>query len=123
MTYGMVTPLGLDGCSVNDSDEPTGYVSVEGNGAQLYDWAHRPGAAWPCSSLAHCARVILELDADNGDIVDLTVYLPGDRYAQDSDDIGIPADELRAWSDDVLLSSRYAHLRGIGRGRGYLTQF
>lgn len=72
---------------------------IEATHDQLWDWAHRPGAHWPCSTLTHYHRVIVEL-ADNGDLVDLAAYLPGEKYAEDEADIS--GDELTAWIDDVL---------------------
>jgi hypothetical protein len=72
---------------------------IEATGDQLYDWAHRPGAHWPCATLTHYARVIAEL-ADNGDLVHLAAYLPREKYAEDEADI--MGDELTAWINDVL---------------------
>lgn len=73
---------------------------IEADNDQLYRWAaHRPGAHWPCSYLARFARIIVEL-ADNGDLVDLAAYLPGERYAESEPDI--TAEELSAWIDDAL---------------------
>ena len=91
-------------------DTPYGTISTDGYGCdcrieatgdQLYAWANRSGAWWPCSGLARTAKVIVEL-ADNGDLVDLAVYLPGEKYAQDSDDVDLAGDEVSAWIDDVL---------------------
>lgn len=67
----------------------SGALYVTGDAAALYAWAHRSGAAWPCSELARCERVSAELDA-RGDLVDLVVYLPGERYAEDSDAVDVP---------------------------------
>jgi hypothetical protein len=56
-------------------------------------WASKPGAAWPCSTLAgHRLRV--ELDPRNGDLVGLTVD------SQDDTD-GLDGHELRAFQDDA----------------------
>lgn len=44
-----------------------------------YNWAHKPGAAWPCSDLSG-RRVFAEF-AKNGDLVDLSI--DGGRGDQD----------------------------------------
>ena len=36
-----------------------------------YDWAHRPGVSWPCSTLAG-KRVFAEFD-NHGDLVDVAI--------------------------------------------------
>ena len=57
-----------------------------------YDWAHKPGAAWPCSTLAGhrlCATF------DDGDLVDLTIN--GRRDSKDID-----GHEFSAMTDDFL---------------------
>jgi hypothetical protein len=72
---------------------------IEATGEQLHAWAWRPDNLWVCSRLAKCARATIEL-TDNGDLVDLALYLPGEKYAEDEPDI--TADELNAWINDVL---------------------
>ena len=61
-----------------------------------YAWAHRPGAAWPCSQLSD-RRVFAELDA-HGDLVDMA--LDGGRGDQDCD-----ANEFNALVSDMLRTS------------------
>ena len=51
-------------------------MKIKGNKIWLsandtYNWAHKPGASWPCSQLSG-HRVFAEF-ADNGDLVDYTV--------------------------------------------------
>jgi len=74
----------------------SGSVSVSANGAQLYAWSHRPGAAWPCSYLDDCEDVTADFDS-RGDLVDL--------IASPDETIDIPGDELSAWSTDVLIAA------------------
>lgn len=85
------------------------YVVATGN--ELYDWSHRPGAIWPCSTLDDYDRVIAVLCSGNGDLVDLIVYDDIEsRRPLDSDDIDIDGNELTAWIDDNLAETPYAHL-------------
>jgi hypothetical protein len=86
MSYGKVTRAGST-------------VRVDATNEQLDAWARRPGRAWPCSTLARYARIVVELD--DGDLADLAAYLPGARYAEDSDDVDIDARELDAWLADI----------------------
>jgi hypothetical protein len=73
-------------------------VAVSGTGAQFYDWANRPGAAWPCSTLRHYGQVVAWFDA-NG-LVDLQGYNADADDGYDTSDIA--GDELSAWTSDVL---------------------
>ena len=66
-------------------------TTVRGSAYELADWARRPGAVWPCSILARLDELTASFDA-RGDLVDLI----GD------DGHDIPADELNAWTSDVL---------------------
>lgn len=68
-------------------------VSIDATGAQLYAWAHRSGAAWPCSVLADLDEIHAHFDAHG--LVDIDH--PG---VED-----LPADEFNAWSSDVLLDA------------------
>jgi hypothetical protein len=68
----------------------TDSVEIHATRTMLYDWAHRPDASWPCSSLALCDEITARFDA-NG-LFDLL---------GDGDD-EIPADEFNAWSSDLL---------------------
>jgi|SRR5262252_3531930 len=82
------TKFGLVTC---DAD---GAVSIAATAAELFDWSHRPMAAWPCSILATYDNGI-RVDFDsNGDLVDITGE---SEYAED-----LASDELNAWSTDVL---------------------
>jgi hypothetical protein len=46
------------------------YCTIWLSAKDTYDWAHRPGAAWPCSTLSgHRLRATIQDD----DLVDLTV--------------------------------------------------
>jgi hypothetical protein len=65
-------------------------VTVWATGSQLHAWANRPGAHWPCSELAEASEISATFDAHG--LVDLI----GD------DCIDLSADELTAWSSDVL---------------------
>ena len=56
-----------------------------------YDWAHRPGNAWPCSTLSH-KRLMAQFDS-NG-LLDLTV---NGKDAQDID-----GHEFNAITSDYL---------------------
>lgn len=87
-----------------------GTLSVAAGGAELRGWAGRPGFSWPCSTLARYDRVAVEVDRDSGDMVDLVVYLPGERWAEDSDDVDIDGSELTAWLDDCLAGTPFATL-------------
>lgn len=58
-----------------------------------YNWAHRPGASWPCSELSG-HRMYAEFD--RGDLIDLTV----DGRSRD-----IPVDEFSAIIEDYLGSA------------------
>lgn len=67
------------------------HVAIAAHGGQLYQWAHRPGAVWPCSVLDDLDGIRAEFDS-NG-LLDLVT-------PSDSEDLS--ADELNAWSSDVL---------------------
>ncbi len=91
--YGKVSPRG-------DS------VTVSGDNAQMYAWAHRSGQTWPCSALARYDLVAATIDS-RGDLVDLQVIDNG----EDSDAEDLSGDELTAWIDDNLAASPFAHLQ------------
>ena len=61
-------------------------IEVRCNHWQAYEWAHRSGAGWPCSTLQSGAWA--RFDAQ-GDLVDVT-------------EREIDGTELTAWSSDVL---------------------
>ena len=55
-----------------------------------YDWAHKPGAAWPCSFLSG-RKLFIGID-DGGNLVDMSIDAGrGDQSC--------PADELNAIMD------------------------
>ena len=62
-----------------------------------YNWARRPGDAWPCSFLSG-RRLFAEFDGQ-GDLIDLSI--DGGRGDQDC-----PADEFTAMTDDFLAEER-----------------
>ena len=59
---------------------------------ETYDWAHRPGAAWPCSVLSG-HRLFAEFDR-NGGLVDITIDGNMDKDC--------PVDEFNAIMEDML---------------------
>lgn len=68
-----------------------GYFKIWLSARDTYNWAHRPGATWPCSFLSD-RQVFAEFDLA-GDLVDLQI--DGGRGDQDC-----PADEFTACIDD-----------------------
>lgn len=83
-----------------------GYVRIVGDHGQLYAWANRAGARWPCSDLATHDRVSAEICADNGDLIELAVIHDG----RDDEAPDLTGAELTAWIDDNLAVSPFAHL-------------
>ena len=76
--------------------DKTGYV-MNLSARETYDWAHTPGASWPCSELAgHAVRV----EIDSNGLCDLAV-----RGAAGFDG----GDELAACVGDFL-PAEYRHL-------------
>ena len=69
---------------------PSGGVMIKASARDTWNWAHRPGASWPCSSLSG-HKIMVELEK-NGDLIDFT-------GPEDCD-----AHELRAFTDDALES-------------------
>ena len=74
-------------------------IQVERCGTQLwisanetYEWAHRAGASWPCSTLSN-RRLFVEFDA-RGNLVDLTI--------DGRNDVDCDANELSALTSDFL---------------------
>lgn len=49
----------------------TGYVKLWLSASDTYEWAHRPGASWPCSTLSG-KRLFAEFDS-RGDLVDMAI--------------------------------------------------
>lgn len=48
---------------------PAGDVFIVAGGNETYNWAHKAGAAWPCSDLSgHAVEVAI---AANGDLIDM----------------------------------------------------
>ena len=67
-------------------------VRIRASHRQLYDWAHRPGEAWPLSALAGYDQVVAEFDG-NG-LRDLTI-----RSSEGGgDEADLSSDELSAWA-------------------------
>jgi len=60
--------------------------------SDTYDWAHKPGAAWPCSALSD-KKVFVEFH--DGDLVDIQIN--GGRGDRDCG-----GHELNAMVDDAL---------------------
>lgn len=73
-----------------------GAVLVRGTPRQLHTWAHRQGAAWPCSELCRHGKTVWARFDVRGDLVDGNVP----EFC--------PADEFSAWADDVLRSAGIA---------------
>jgi hypothetical protein len=65
------------------------WVSVSAEQHALYDWAHRPGACWPCSMLADMQTIDVSFDTDG--LVDLV-----------PSDVDLSGDELSAWTSDAI---------------------
>ena len=70
-----------------------GYVKLWLSAKDTYNWAHRTGAAWPCSFLAD--KSLLAEFAPNGDLVELAI-----NYGQGDQDC--PGVEFTAITDDFL---------------------
>lgn len=75
-------------------------VAVSAASGQVYAWAHRPGAAWPCSTLAHFDSLCSWFDS-NG-LVDLQAY---DAEADNYDTTNVDGSELSAYCADVLAAA------------------
>lgn len=96
-------------------------AEVYGEFAQLYAWATRPGAAWPCSDLRALDSISVTFDS-RGDLVDITGAYDG-RPAS-SDQLDISCDELSAWTSDVLRAAGLADhpaVRGGASGADLVT--
>jgi hypothetical protein len=68
-------------------------LTIRASKNDTYDWAHRTGSAWPCSTLSN-KRIYIE-ESRNGDLVDLIIN--NGRGDQDVD-----VHELNAFIEDVL---------------------
>ena len=77
-----------------------GHVSLWLSEKDTYNWAHKDGAAWPCSFLS--GRRLYAEFAPNGDLVDTSI----DNGKGDQD---CPVDEFDAIVEDFLGTS---HPRG-----------
>ncbi len=76
-----------------------GSHTITANADELYEWANRSGARWPCSSLSDLDLLVATFE-HNGDLVDLQIAPPEmARY-------DVPIDEFNAWSDDVREATR-----------------
>ncbi len=65
-----------------------------------YDWAHKPGAAWTCSTLSN-KRLVVVFEA-NGDLVDLSVNGQTTNHRGYNADAGIDGHEFTACLSDHL---------------------
>lgn len=72
-------------------------TEVRGTADELSAWARNPYAAWPCSTLARLPHGIVASFDLRGDLVDLSGV----------DGYDVPADELGAWSSEVLTRAGY----------------
>ena len=75
-----------------------GDYTIRGSVRELYDWAHRPGHHWPCSTLCHARRITATFDAD-GNLIDIDH--PGTDDV-DAHELAAWADDVRTWEADVL---------------------
>lgn len=75
-------------------------VSIAADQFNLYEWSHRPGAAWPCSTLDELASIVVAFDS--GGLLDLTTSTDDPTASEDSAGIDIDGAELSAWACDVL---------------------
>ena len=74
---------------------PNGATQLWLSARDTYDWAHRPRASWPCSTLSDKALYV-EFEP-NGDLVDIRV---NGRYLGGNEDID--GHELSAITSDFL---------------------
>lgn len=70
-------------------------VAVDAFSRQLYEWAHRPGAAWPCSALADD-----ECDGFGANFDSNGMYERRGENDYMRDNLG--NDEFSAWSSDAI---------------------
>jgi hypothetical protein len=88
-------------------------VTIEATGNQLWQWSHRSGATWPCSALDDLDFIRVVFDADG--LLEIEATCGG----KDDDAEGLTADELNAWSGDVLrdvlASSHPAYFVTVGQ--------
>lgn len=66
-------------------------VEISADGHELHAWAGRHGARWPCSQLARLDRIVVAFDRDGLVSMETTPEVNN-----------LAADELNAWSSDVL---------------------
>lgn len=82
-------------------DDDGGTIEIRAVNSDLQSWAKRPGAAWPCSTLADCERgIVATLDIDSGDLVNLAPLTPSPRIGETLENVA--GDELTAFLDDAL---------------------
>lgn len=81
------------------TSEPAKGYTLWLSARDTYDWTHKPGACWPCSTLSDKCIVVC---VDSNGLCDLTVN-------GRSDSGNIDADELRAIVADHLPAG-YRHL-------------
>lgn len=75
-------------------------VTIEATGNQLWEWSHRRGASWPCSTLDDLDSIRAHFDA-NG-LVDLEQSPSEYDESSNMTYPEIAGDEFNAWSCDVL---------------------
>ena len=85
--------------SVRASED--GSVSVLASRDQLASWATRPRRSWPCSTLRRLPHGLSVGFDSGGNLVEMTDVV-GRHYSCPTD---VPADELSAWTSDVLTAA------------------
>jgi hypothetical protein len=88
-------------------------IRIRATGSELWAWAHRSGSAWPCSTLATLDSI--DVLFDRGDLVELSSE-PSDGTAD------LSADELNAWSEDVIAEAERVAFCVVTNTPGYLPE-
>ena len=70
--------------------------------SDTYRWANRPGALWPCSTLAG-SSLFVQIDKGTGDLVDTDAGedVDGHELSALIDDLVVPAAIARGWADET----------------------
>jgi hypothetical protein len=82
------------------SGEPSGYILTLSE-SEIYDWAHRAGKLWPCSTLS---RISLSIEVDSNGLCGLET-----RDSDDVIELDVDGNELDAIIADHL-PPEYRHL-------------